>query len=480
MRMRILVTGATGFVGRVLCLRLLRDGHQLIAWVRNPDAARQVLGAQVETARITGDDDALVGLIERVDAIVNLAGEPIIGPRWTDARKQRLVDSRVGLTERLVRAIGRAKTKPSVLVSASAVGIYGDTGDRLVDEASPPATDFLADLCVRWEAAARGAEAHGLRVALLRIGIVLGPEGGALEKLLPLFSLGLGGKLGSGRQSVAWIHLRDLVELAVTALGDARYTGPINAVGPEPADNARMTRALARAVHRPAPFPAPAFALKLALGEASVALLASQRVAAAALQRLGFRFAFKTIEDAVDDVAGTTRTVQVGPADDVPRTPYLERRRARHVLVAKTTIDAPIDEVFEFFSRAENLGAITPPALSFAIRTPLPIAMRAGAEIDYTIKLGPLPMQWRTIIQAWEPGRLFVDAQERGPYRAWWHEHHFEARGAQTYMEDRVYYAPPFGVLGDLANALFVRPMLRRIFGFRGEAIAFRFGARAA
>jgi NAD(P)-dependent dehydrogenase (short-subunit alcohol dehydrogenase family) len=124
--MRVLVTGATGFVGRVLCLRLLRDGHQVVAWVRNPDAARQVLGAQVEAARITADDDALVALLERVDAIVNLAGEPIIGPRWTAERKRRLVDSRVDLTERLVRAIGRARTKPSVLVSASAVGLYGD------------------------------------------------------------------------------------------------------------------------------------------------------------------------------------------------------------------------------------------------------------------------------------------------------------------------------------------------------------------
>ena len=170
-------------------------------------------------------------------------------------------------------------------------------------------------------------------------------------------------------------------------------------------------------------------------------------------------------------------SLTLGAAREVPDAPYLRRRRARFLLEQETRIEAPLAEVFDFFSRAENLGAMTPPTMSFAIRTPLPIEMRAGTEIDYRIRLGPVPMAWRTRIDAWEPGRRFVDAQLKGPYRSWYHEHSFRADGEATLMRDRVWYAPPLGPVGALANALVVAPQLRGIFGFREKAIARRFGA---
>lgn len=479
--MRILLTGATGFVGRALSLRLQRDGHTVLAWVRDPAAAQQVLGADVVRVAATDDDAALERVVADVDAVVNLAGEPIVGQRWSDAYKRRLTDSRVQLTRRLAAALARVARdgRSRTLVSASAVGYYGERGDERLSEQSPAGSDFLAQLCQAWESATAAAREAGVRTAILRIGVVLGPEGGALAKLLPPFRLGLGGPIGSGRQWMPWIHLLDLVELITTALGDARYAGAIDAVAPAPVTNGELARTLGRVLGRPAVLPVPSVLLRLALGEAAVTLLGSQRVEGGRLAELGFVHRFPTLEAALYEVVGRDRGVRLGPIDTLPDHDYVRRRRPRYMLSQTTYIERPIDEVFRFFSAAENLGAITPPALAFIIRTPLPIALGEGAVIDYTIKLGPVPMPWRTIIRDWRPGACFIDSQERGPYASWWHEHTFHAEGARTRMEDRVYYAPPLGPLGAVAHVLFIRGMLRRIFGFRAFAIALRYGESA-
>jgi uncharacterized protein (TIGR01777 family) len=214
--MQILVTGATGFVGRALILRLLRDGHRVRAWVRSPRRAADLLGAEVELAP-ADDEAALVRAASGCEAVIHLAGESVGVGRWTAARKRELWDSRVGLTEALVRAFAVAEPRPQVLVSASAVGYYGDRGDEELEETSRPADDFLGSMCQAWEAAALKAEQYGLRVCTPRIGLVLGRGGGVLDALLPLFRAGLGGPLGSGEQWFPWIHLNDLVELLATA-----------------------------------------------------------------------------------------------------------------------------------------------------------------------------------------------------------------------------------------------------------------------
>lgn len=478
--MRVLITGATGFIGRALVMRLLRDGHHVTAWVRSKASARSKLGAEVE---LVGPEDgpsgALNVLAAKADGIINLAGEPIFGPRWSDARKKALIASRVETTKTIVEGIARATARPKVLVSTSAVGFYGDGGDTILDETSPPGRDFLADLCVAWEAEAVRARDHGVRVAIVRVGIVLGAGGGALEKMLPPFKMGAGGPMGSGRQWFPWIHLEDVVELFARALTDERMTGVFNGTAPKPVTNRELATALGQALRRPAFMPVPSFALKLALGEAAEALLGGQRALPRAVEALGHTFRFATIEAALADILGGGNGVEIG---DAKRGPGRDARlppnvAARYELHQAAKIDAPLATVFSFFSKAENLALLTPPNMTFDLRTPSPIPMRAGTTIDYDLKIGPVPMKWRTAIEHFEHGKMFVDSQARGPYATWWHVHEFRPMGDSTLVEDHVFYTPPLGIFGRLAHALFIAPKLREIFAYREKAIRLRFGA---
>jgi uncharacterized protein (TIGR01777 family) len=471
---RVFVTGATGFIGRALVPRLQRDGHTVVAWVRSPARARSLLGAEVELVHTDAAPGELIAAIERSDAVVHLAGEPLLGGRWTAARRAVLEESRIATTARLVQAMADAKPSPRVLISGSAVGYYGDRGDELLTEASSAGDDFLAGLGRRWEGAAQEAARLGARVVLLRTGVVLGRAGGALAQMLPPFQLGVGGPFGSGTQYMPWIHLHDLVKIIAVALVDDRYRGAVNGVAPEPATSRSFARALGRAVHRPAVLPVPALALKAIFGEAAGVLLASQRVDPGVLREHRFAFDFPTLDSALEDIVGGA-AVAIAPAASKPE----GAEGARYELRARTVIDAPLDQAFAFFSKAANLGVITPAAMRFSIQGQAPPPMAAGAVIDYRMRIGPLPVRWRTRITAWEPGRRFADLQERGPYRFWWHEHTFQADGPRTVMEDRVYYTPPLGLFGRLANAIFIRSTLRKIFQHRGDVIRLRFGVPA-
>jgi hypothetical protein len=300
--MRILITGATGFLGRALVSALAGEGHQEIAWVRSAERARGLLGAGVEIVVASSGGYALREALERCDAVVNLAGEPILGGRWTQARRRALAGSRVQLTQQLVQAIKEAHPRPGILVSGSAVGYYGDRGVELLQETSPAGAGFLAQLCQDWEAAGRAAEDAGLRVTILRTGIVLGREGGALARMLPPFRLGVGGPIGSGRQYMPWIHLHDFIHIILSALADGRYWGAVNAVAPEAATNREFARALGHALHRPAALPVPALALRLLFGEAAAVLLGSQRIEPQRLRELGFPFRFPALDKALADI----------------------------------------------------------------------------------------------------------------------------------------------------------------------------------
>ncbi len=298
--MRVLVTGATGFIGRALCARLSDAGFELVAWVRDPESARRRLPGSAELfVASPGSTESISSALEGTGAVINLAGEPLFLGRWTEARKRRFELSRVALTRDLVRAIADTKRRPRLLVSGSAIGYYGDRKDEVLTEESTPGAGFLAGLCRDWESAATEAEALGLRVVSLRTGIVLGRGGGALEQMSLPFRLGLGGRLGSGEQYMSWIHLHDLVRLIQTTLEDDRYRGAVNGVGPDPVTNRQFTRALARALRRPAIMHVPKFALTLALGEAASAVLSSQRVAPAVARRLGFEFEHSEVSGAL-------------------------------------------------------------------------------------------------------------------------------------------------------------------------------------
>lgn len=477
--MRVFITGATGFVGRALVLRLRRDGHTPVAWVRSMQRGHTLLGREAELVDVQGGDAALDKALSGCSGVINLAGENIMAGRWTQRRKQALIDSRVQTTENLVHSLQRISPRPKTLISASAIGYYGERGVETVDEEAAAGNDFLAELCVKWEEAARRAQTFGVRVALVRIGLVLGHEGGLLGQLLPMFMAGLGGQVGSGHQYMSWIHLHDLVESMVQALGDERYNGPYNAVCSQPVTNKDFTAALAAACNTGAPFGVPKVALRMAMGEKATAALSSTRVTPATLRRNNFNFGFETLEAALRDLIDP-EALRIVALDDKAHQPmshaYVKTRKPIYLLEAKTPLRQSRSEVFKFFCQAENLGLMTPVALAMQIIGKVPEPMQQGNEISYALKVGPVPLRWRTLIAHWEPDCLFVDAQLNGPYRAWWHQHHFEDNGSGTQMVDRVYYAAPLSFLGRVANSLMIKGQLCRIFWYRKSAITLRFG----
>jgi hypothetical protein len=298
--MRTLVTGATGFIGR----KLLAELADPVVLSRNPDKAQDALARGKAFGWDPMAREPPREAFDGVEAVIHLAGEPVAEGRWTDAKKQRILESRTIGTANLVRAICNLPQPPRVLVSASAIGIYGDRGDEPLEERSAPGNDFLADVCRQWEAAADPARERGVRVVHPRIGIVLGSSGGALAKMLTPFKFGLGGRLGSGRQWMSWIHVDDLVGMLLFAAENDRATGPMNAVSPTPVTNREFTRALAAAVHRPAVFPVPGFALRLLLGEFAQILLASQRVLPRAAEKAGYPFRYTDLGTALRSIVG--------------------------------------------------------------------------------------------------------------------------------------------------------------------------------
>ncbi len=291
--MRALVTGATGFVGRRLLARLERP----VVLSRNPATATL---AEVELrAWNPSHGPPPAEVFDDIDVVFHLAGEPVAEGRWTSAKKARIRDSRLLGTQRLVAGIEQARRRPSVLVSASAVGIYGSRGDEWLDESAAPGHDFLAEVCQGWEHEALAAEALGMRVVTHRIGIILGPGGGALSRMLPLFRCGLGGRLGNGRQWMPWVHVDDVVGLMLFAATHAAARGALNTVAPQAVTNRDFTKVLARVVRRPALFPAPAWGLRLGLGGFADVLLGSQRVLPMAAQKWGYNWNYSDLEGAL-------------------------------------------------------------------------------------------------------------------------------------------------------------------------------------
>ena len=296
--MRIFITGGTGLIGRRLCKALLAEGHELTVFSRNPASVPVKCGAGVHALGSLAEWHPALSF----DAVINLAGEPIVDKRWSAQRKRVLWDSRVTLTEELVRRIAAAERKPSVLLSGSAVGYYGNRGDLMLDEAAHAGAGFAAELCKAWEDAARVAESVGVRVCLLRTAPVLSNDGGLLGRMLPPFRLGLGARLGDGKQWMSWVHIEDYAAMVLRLLHDGQTSGPYNMAAPNPVTNAEFTAALAAALHRPAFFVAPAPLLRLAMGERASLLLEGQRVLPGKMEAMRQRFAFPNLADALRDL----------------------------------------------------------------------------------------------------------------------------------------------------------------------------------
>jgi uncharacterized protein len=302
--MKIAIAGATGFVGSRLVEQLQAQGHQIVILTRNPQQASNRFGA----ATVVGYNPLKSGewqsAIDGCDAIINLAGEPIAEKRWTPAQKRVMLESRQIGTEKIVEAIEKATNKPPVLINASAIGYYGTSETSKFDETSPAGSDFLAEVCTKWEAAAQAASASGTRVVILRLGIVLGENGGALGKMLAPFSAFVGGPIGSGKQWFSWIHRDDVVKLIVAAITDPNMRGVYNATAPNPVTMTDFAQTLGTVMNRPSWLPVPNFALEALLGEGAIVVLQGQQVTPTNTLAQGFEFQYPTLKPALAAILG--------------------------------------------------------------------------------------------------------------------------------------------------------------------------------
>jgi ligand-binding SRPBCC domain-containing protein/uncharacterized protein YbjT (DUF2867 family) len=415
----ILVIGATSEVGRASCLRLAREGHSILAWCADAPAATRVLGADVCVH--SPNETTLASLLERSDAVLDLSS---LGKRRPEAA--------LALTELSV-AWMRCARRPSTLVSVSR---GGDAGIRNL----------------------------GARVVNLRAGTLLDPEEGLLRSLLLLGAIGAGRAPKAMTKPISWIHRDDLVECAVRALLDTRFDGEVHAAAPDAVDPAEFAQSIARASGRDA---------RALRSSAPAALWAEPNISKPSAADLPL--AHPCLDDALADLLAPG--CSVGPVQTRVDADYVRRHQPLRELRARATLDAPLSVIFPFFSRPENLGALTPRGLGFKLRRLPEGAIREGDLIDYLIRLGPIPVPWRTRIDRWQPPHLFADSQIFGPYRCWWHEHRFEAKGDATVMDDMVVFSPIGGRLAQPFAGPPVERMLRRIFSFRARAMRLRFGA---
>lgn len=446
--MKVLLTGATGFIGRELGKALVCKGHQVVALSRNQKKARLELPFPCEILEADGTNRSPISsLFPDVEAVIHLAGENVGEGRWTPERKKKILSSRTDFTRHLIEGLpGTCR----VFISASAIGYYGDRGDEILTETSSRGSGFLADVCEQWESMVwKGKEkAPQARFVALRTGVVFAPYGGALLKMLTPFQMGVGGVLGSGQQWTSWIHLQDLVQMYLTALEDSSWSGPINALAPEPVTNARFTETLTRALGVRKGPAVPAFALKALYGEMASVILNSQRVKSDRV----FSFRYPTLEEAL---LGCVEPYQGG----------------KSVFHAEQYFPLPRSQVFPFFATAQNLEAITPEFLKFKVEKMSTAQIENGTLIDYQLRIHGVHAKWRTLIEEWVPQERFVDTQLKGPYREWRHSHRFEDLEGGTLMTDTVCFQVPFGHIGRAVSGAFVRGNLEKIFAHRKKTV---------
>jgi uncharacterized protein (TIGR01777 family) len=456
---KIGVTGASGFIGRALVAALARRGDAVRAFTRRPGATG--FPANVEAYRLdlrNAPVAEIAGAVSGLDGVVHLAGETVSG-HWSEAKKREIQESRELTTRNLVTGMWESAAKPPVLVAASAAGYYGSRGDEPLDEDSPPGSGFLARVCVDWEREAHVAEEFGTRVVCLRQGLVLGKDGGALPRMLAPFRMGVGGALGMGRQWWPWIHVEDAVEMLLFALDREDVAGAVNAVAPDPATNARFSLALAHALGRPSLFAVPGPALRIVLGEFAGVLLSSQLMLPAVAQDAGFAWKHPHLEEALLDLLG-----------DSKRTPAVQH------FEHEVRIGAPVARVFEFFSDASNLKELEPPKRRLEVLTPAHQRVQRGTTLELRVRVGGVPVRWKTLITKWKPEQEFEDIALRGPFLLWRHRHAFAPDGAGTTVRDSIDYVLRFAPFSNLILPA-ARRDLNEMFRFRNVLLKEIFGS---
>lgn len=444
--MKILISGASGLLGRTLLRELQITGHDVYALVRNPEKISELDPTKVfrwQTNAVSSSD-----ILADKDIVIHLAGEGVADKPWTTERKKQLRDSRINTTALLVEAMKLTPLdrRPKIFISASATGIYGDSANTPLDETSPSGTDFLASLCVDWEHPTQSLSSYNVRVINMRLGLILSKEGGFLSKMAPVV-------LGTGNQWLSWIHITDVVKFVETAIDDSRFEGPFNLVSPNPLTNRELTKIYSKKMGFPLTLTAPKFALKLVLGEMSSALLASQKILPKRLTELNFKFGFSNFENAIADI-------------------YQNDNFLDNYHNADQFVPLEREKIFPFFSRAENLEALTPPWLNFKITKKSTEFVGKDILIDYKLKIHGIPIKWKTLISDWQPDKYFVDDQLKGPYTKWHHRHLFDSVPGGTLLRDEVTFQVPGSIFGKLFLLNWIRKDVQTIFSYRKQKIA--------
>jgi uncharacterized protein (TIGR01777 family) len=455
--MKILMTGATGFIGSKVAEKLILEGHDLVCLTRSKQSANDRLNLPVtfvEWDSLDSQDELLKG----IQGVIHLAGENVGEKRWSAEQKQRILSSRKEFSQKLVNFINKRANQCQFVVSASAIGYYPDSQkDEWINEQTGPDSHFLAQVCQQWEEA-MGQIDHSIKNCILRIGVVLGSEGGMLKKLLPLYRKGLGGKVSHGNQWMSWIHVHDLVEMILFSM-KKQLNATYNAVAPTPIQNKAFNKLLAKHTQRPAFFSVPAFMLKLIMGDAAYLALSSQRIESKKIQDEGFEFKYPEMDSALKEICNHEVL------------PPVKRANFHHLFRRCQFVDKPVEEVFEFFKEAKNLENITPKFLNFKVKEQSTPQIEEGTKFKYQLKLHGLPISWTTIITEWSENSRFVDYQKTGPYQIWYHRHIFIPVKGGTLMVDEVRFRLPFGFIGEFFGLPFVKKDVENIFNYRKKVI---------
>ena len=481
--MRIFITGATGFIGKATVIYLQGKGHSITTLVRDKNRAINILGKDVSILGVDTKIKDLVNELESCDAVINLSGIPLAGVRWTKKKKHEFYDSRVNLTNIISDAINQCQSPPKVLISASAVGYYGDKNCTQLDETSPMGQGFLPELCEEWEKAAIRSEDSGTRVCLLRLGIVLGREGGIISKITPAFTTGIGAYIGNGNEMVSWIHQVDVLKIIDLCLKNPSINGPINCTTSTPVTSKEFAKAIQKSTNSKILIRIPKVFLKILLKEGADVLTNSHNVVPDKLTAIGYKFKYPYLPEALNtefqnsDVIIQENKYQHSPDSGNGNLSHL-KNLGQYKLSTITSLNSDSETVFDFFSSPVNLGIATPTWMELQLLS-MPGQMKPGEQITYKIRLWLIYIKWVTEILIWEPHKLFADYQKYGPFKLWLHEHKITSiQSNVAVMEDTVIYSIRGGVLGKIIHKLLIKNTLTRIFIYRKKVIEMRFGKK--